>query len=335
MSENTSEPSAAPEKPKFTLSSYEPVTVTLPEPAVSDAEVNDQIYRFARSRATYEAVQDRTVVEPTDFVFISLETTKDGEPFEGLTAKEQIMKLGSGNMPESFEREVVGMSVGETKTFDFEGPSFELGEDGNPVMETFTTTLTVHEIRQEIIPAVTDAWIAENTPGFTTVPDFANMIRTQMQSERSAEVDRMKHFAVASTLAKRLEGNIPDELFESGIAQTQAMFEMTLKQQGLTREAFLAQNGMDEQRLGMELLMQAREMLAQGLALDALAEHLRLTIEDSDVDAIFGGRTPEETAAARKACEEAGDMPRAREAALRSKALAWLVETATIEYRTA
>lgn len=333
MSENVSDQSAA-EPRKFTLSSYDPVSITLPEPAVSDAEVDEQLYRFAQSRATYEKVEDRHV-EPTDFVFVSLETTKDGEPFKGLTTEGQMIKLGSGHMPEGFEREIASMSAGETKTFDFEGPSFELDENGEPKNDTFTTTVTIREIRQQVIPAITDAWVAANIPGFNTVPEFANTVRTQMQADRATEVEHMKHFACASTLAKRLEGHIPDDLFEMGIAQTHQMFEMDLKRQGLTKEAFMQQRGLDEQRLNMELLMQAREMLAQGLALDALAEHLGLTLEDSDLDEVFGGNTPEETAAARKACEDAGQMPQAREAALRGKALKWLVETATIEYRKA
>ena len=57
-----------------------------------------------------------------------------------------------------------------------------------------------------------------------------------------------------------------------------------LQQQGKSWEEFLEENG-GEQQVGMMLMLQTREMLVQGFALDAVFRHEKLVLTDEDIEA--------------------------------------------------
>ena len=65
-------------------------------------------------------------------------------------------------MPDGFDENIIGMNVGETKTFTFEGPGID--DDGNEIVETIECTVTVKEIQKKVVPAIDDAWVAKYMP---------------------------------------------------------------------------------------------------------------------------------------------------------------------------
>jgi len=82
----------------------------------------------------------------------------------------------------------------------------------------------------------------------------------------------------------------------------------------------------------MQLMMQVRESLRQGFALDALARHLKLKVTDEDYEDALKRIAPGHEEEARKEYEGTGRTYLITEAALRTKANKWLYDTATFEY---
>jgi len=322
------EPAPRPaDSPQFTLSSYDPVEIFMPSVTVSEADVDQQLQALALQVPSYEKIEGAGAL-PDDERYIAIESAHAGEPFPPLTGK-RIFKLGEGFMPEEFDRQVGPMVAGETKTFDFDVPWKE-GADGTPVMSTVTSAVTVLEIRRQTTPEITDAWVSDNIPGASSVAGLRARIRQQMEPQLAQQVEQRKYFLAASALAERLEGSIPDELFEQALAGNREGFEANLRKQGMTKEQFLAQQGITEHQLTMQNLVQTREMLAQALALDAMADHLGLEVDDDEINAVFGARTPEQAAAARASAEAAGRLPEVRDLARRNKTVQWVVSNARI-----
>ena len=58
----------------------------------------------------------------------------------------------------------------------------------------------------------------------------------------------------------------------------------TAQQQGKTLDAFIEEQG-GQQQFGMMMMMQIRELLVQGFALDALFRHEHLVLNDDDINA--------------------------------------------------
>ncbi len=72
--DNTTAPGAQPDAHRFTLSSYDPVEITIPQMQVQDAHINEQLFHIAKGYATFEKVEDREV-RPDDCLFIAVEST--------------------------------------------------------------------------------------------------------------------------------------------------------------------------------------------------------------------------------------------------------------------
>ena len=105
---------------------------------------------------------------------------------------------------------------------------------------------------------------------------------------------------------------------------------MELQQSGQTWEDFVAQNG-GEQQFGMMLMLQTREMLVQGFALDAVFRHEKLSLTDEDIEAACRAMNPQvNPKQLRQQFEQSGRGFALRESAERLKANNWVLEHAII-----
>ncbi|NTU89911.1 MAG: trigger factor [Actinobacteria bacterium] len=321
-------------KPSFKLSSYEPVEITLPPFSINDEVITNRMTEEVEKTARMEKDESREDVRENDFVNIALETREGDTILPGLTHDGRMYQANQGYMPEAFDENLIGMKVGETKTFDFEAPTFEFDEEGNPLMGTYSVTVTVNEISKNVIPALSDAWVKENIPGSETVPEFEAKVREGVIEQGKKEYDQYKEYLCASALAKRLEGKIPDEFYEATFKDLNQNFELQLSQQGMTKEQFFEQQGLNDQQFMMTMMFQAKEQLSQNFALDALAKHLKLEVTDEDYDKLFSLMAPGQEAMAKKEMERSGRMFAMKEAALRMKASQWLSDNAIAKEAT-
>ncbi len=164
----------------ITLSDYENVTI-------SQADIDEQIETIRQ----YYSSESETITEGTvatgDIVDISYTGTIDGVAFEGGTADNQNLTIGSGQYIEGFEEGLIGAQVGSTLeitlTFPEDYSSTELaGQEA--VFE-----VTVNAIVLPILPEYTDEWvesISEEIIGelITTKADFETQLASYLILEK-------------------------------------------------------------------------------------------------------------------------------------------------------
>jgi trigger factor len=184
---------------------------------------------------------------------------------------------------------------------------------------------------KKVVPAVTDAWVAKTFPDAKNIEGLRALIRAEGEDFKARETEELKLFASASEFAKRLEAQIDDELYEFTRGVIMSNMQQQIQQGGMSLEDFLQQQGLDEQSFSMQIMMQARETLRQGFTLDAVARHLKMKLEEEDINAALTRMAPGNEAAARAQFEGAGRMYQLEEAALRIKANRWIYDNATFE----
>ncbi len=108
-------------KPDYELTSYDPVTITVPPFELDPKEVDEQLAQLADNYADFVA-DDPHPVREGDIMLLALEASRNGERMEGLSTEGRTYLMGMGLMPEEFERQLVGMEVGETKSISFAAP---------------------------------------------------------------------------------------------------------------------------------------------------------------------------------------------------------------------
>jgi trigger factor len=335
-------------KPVYELDDFSPVKIQSRRAQVSDADIDQQLVMLAERAASLEKDDDRPVAEG-DIVLISLKSLNEkGEEIAAFTAERRSYGLGRGGMPVDFDKNLIGMKPGETRTFTVsetipqEPGAGEKDADGAGADEdakkgaakTLTVTFIVDllEVQKRVIPAITDAWVEKNIPNAATVLELREEIRKQGLAQRERELAGARRFFAASELAKRFKGEIPEELYELTCNSIAQSLQQNLREQGRTLEEFIRQQAGDEQQFSLQLMAQAREMLAQGFSLDALARHLKLEITDEDIAETFRLMAPGHEKEAQMEFELTGRMYQVHEGALRNKANKWLLENAEIEY---
>lgn len=131
--------------------------ITRPLAEVTDQDIEAMIQKLRKQRATWGAV-DRAAAEG-DQVKISFTGSMDGEPFEGGSAEDVPLVLGSKRMIEGFEAGVVGMLREEKRTIELKFPedyhATELA--GKPV----TFEVEVKEVAEEVLPEVDEVFARE------------------------------------------------------------------------------------------------------------------------------------------------------------------------------
>lgn len=316
-------------KPRYELTSYEPVAFTAPKFEPNEALVDEQISQMAKNYITYASAEAKAI-EAGDSCLIAMECFENGKRLDNLCTDGRTFVAGQGYMPEGFEKAILGMKPGESKTFSFEGPSYD--EDFNPTTQKVDCTLTVKEIQQAVEPELNDEWVQKTMPWYKTFDELRSDIARSVGKQEREQYDTYLRQAAAAEVAKRFQGKIADEVYEATRGNLVNNMRRELQGQGKTWEEFVEENG-GEQQLGMMLMLQTREILVQGFALDAVYRHEKLSLTDADIDEACASINPQASPKQiRQQFEQNGSGFALRESAERLKANKWLVEHAEITY---
>ena len=316
-------------KPDYELTSYDPVSITVPPLVIDPAEVDAQIEQMANGYAEYVA-DDPHPVEKGDAVKIAMKAFRaNGEEVGPLATEGRTYVTGKGYMPDGFDENVVGMDVGETKTFSFEAP--DIDADGKEVTASFTTTVTVLEIQKTVTPTIDDAWVKKYMPFYKDLADMRRSIEESLAKQRTKEHEDLKRQAAAAQAAARFQGSIADEVYEAMTRSLMTNLRADVARQGMKFEDFVEQQG-GEQQFNMMMMLHTREMLVQGYALDAVFRHQGLVITDEDITEACAemGNGQADPKMIRSQLEDSVRGFVLREAAERLRANKWLVEHAIV-----
>jgi len=165
-----------------TLGTYKGVEVQASNPSVSDEEVQ-QYVMLARSNYS-TAVPKDGAAELTDQVNIDYVGYMNGETFDGGSAKDYDLTLGSGSFIDGFEDGLVGAKPGDTVTLNIAFPDpYPNSPDlaGKPV----TFEVTVNHIFAQQLPEYTDAFVKEYY-GYEITSAFEAALRSSLEEQKTS-----------------------------------------------------------------------------------------------------------------------------------------------------
>ena len=125
--------------------------VAKPVAQVKEEDVDNIIEVFRKQQGTWEEVKRAAIL--TDKVNLNYTGLKDGQEFEGGSAQDSDLELGSGRMITGFEDGIVGMKSEDEKTLELSFPDDYHNEDLKGAAVEFKITL--NKIL-ELVPAKID-----------------------------------------------------------------------------------------------------------------------------------------------------------------------------------
>lgn len=187
---------------KYTLTSYEPINIELPKPQVPESLVNTQIEKMLEPLSAYHEVgEDRGVILGDYLVVTTKDACMDGNPARNFLMEHSVYHVGAGEMPKTFDDELMGIRPGETKSVSAEIKLPVSPKDGPSVL---TMDVTVEKILYMVMPELTDELVQEHFAPATTVEQFREGVAKRFGLPDMAKDDPKFPDLVLEELSKRL-----------------------------------------------------------------------------------------------------------------------------------
>ena len=195
-------------RPELELPDYEGIEVEV-DVVDDDATAADADLRMTALRQRFGTLTGVERIAATgDFVSIDLAASIDAKEID--TAKGISYEIGSGNMIDGLDDALVGMAVGETKTFtaplaggDNEGKDAEV-------------TVTVQSVKERVLPELDDEF-AELASEFDTMDELKAAIRSQAERAKKLEPGVQDRDMVLRHLLAHTEIPVPDALLQTEV----------------------------------------------------------------------------------------------------------------------
>jgi len=265
-------------RPRAKLGAYKGLEVGKAEPEPPEEAVQAELDHLREAFATLTAV-DRPAAAG-DMVLLDYEGTVDGEPFEGSTARDLMVELGSDALLPEFERALSGASAGDELAVEVTFPEGYRPEELAGKRASFK--VSVKEVREKHLPELSDEFAAEASE-FDTLAELRDEIATRLRAtlERRAEAEFRQAAVDAAVEAAEVE--VPKDLVHARAHELWERFERSLAARGISGDAYARMQGKGRHELIEELEPEAERGLKREAVLAAIADAEGIEVSDDEL----------------------------------------------------
>ncbi|MDD7412044.1 MAG: trigger factor [Eubacteriales bacterium] len=268
-------------KPDVTLGQYKGVAVHKNHTEVTEDDVKAEIER-ARERASRYIDIDGRAAKLDDQVTIDYEGECDGEKFEGGSAKDYRLVLGSGNFIPGFEDQLVGAEVGSTVDVNVTFPEDYHAENLKGKKATFK--VTVKAIQEKDVPALDDEF-AKDVSEFDTLEEYKKDLTEKMTKSAQQRDDYAFENDVIEKVTENATVDIPAAMVEERVDERINEFAMNMRRQGLDMDTYMKYTGQTMDAMRETLKEGAEKDVKTRLVLEAICDAEKIEPTKEEVDA--------------------------------------------------
>jgi len=213
--------------PSIEVGQVESIQVERPSAEITDSDVAEVIDRLRRQHADFVTAQ--SPAEEGDRVTFDFEGTIDGEGFEGNSAEDIVTELGSGQMPEGFEKQLVGVSEGDTPVVEFTFP--DEFPDEQIAGKTAIFNVTIKGVERTQLLELDDSF-AEHLGLEGGVEELRNRVQQSLESERDQAIRSQVKRQVMDELVRLNPIELPKTLIDGEIEQLREQTKQRMHQHG-------------------------------------------------------------------------------------------------------
>lgn len=249
-------------RPTVELGQYKGIEVERVEYTVTDEDVKKEINNRLEAQARTVSV-DRPVQEG-DSTVIDFAGFLGDEQFEGGTAENYTLKIGSHTFIPGFEEQMVGMNKGEQRDIKVTFPTDYQAEHlaGKEVI----FKVTVHEINFEEIPELDDDFV-QDTSEFNTVAEFEANIREELEKRAKENSKFAYENAAVQKAVDNAKVEIHKDIIEEEVDMQIKRFEQQLSMYGTSLKDYIDYAGItmedirNDYRKGAEANLKAQYVI--------------------------------------------------------------------------
>ncbi|QTJ33163.1 trigger factor [Dolosigranulum pigrum] len=271
-----------PLKPEVTLGDYKNIEVTKQDRTVTDEDVADEL-ESRRQRAVELALKD-DAAEEGDTVVIDFEGYKDGEKFDGGSAENHSLELGSGQFIPGFEDQLIGAKSGDEKDVEVTFPE-EYGAE-ELAGQDVVFKVVIHEVKEKRVPELDDEFAKDVDDEVETLDELKDKIRQQLEKSKDrAATEATDDEAIQKAVENAEVPEIPEAMIDEEVDRQFNLFINNLQQQGISKDQYMSMIGTSEQELRNQFRNEADFNVKTNLVLEAIAKAENIDVTTEDIDA--------------------------------------------------
>jgi len=261
--------------PEITLPEFSSVEVEAIESEVTDADVDDMIEKLREQRMAWKPANGNKKANNGEQVIMGFVGKIDGEEFEGGSAEDVPLELGSGRMIPGFEDGIIGMKKGEEKQIEVTFPENYHVDSLKGKLATFD--ITVHSVSTKQLPEVDEEFVSSFGVEEGTEEALRTEIKSSMTTELARGVEAKNRAAVMEAVKQVVDVDVPKALIRQEAESIMQRTKQNLAQQGVEIE----QMNLDPSTFEEE----AANRVKLGLILGDIIKANNIEAADEDIEA--------------------------------------------------
>lgn len=270
-------------KPEVKLGEYKGLEINRRIIDIEEEDIDNEIEsQRQRMSKTVDAPEGAEAANG-DTVVIDFKGIKDGVAFEGGTAQDYPLTLGSGSFIPGFEEQLIGAKVGDEKKIDVTFPEEYHAKElaGQPVV----FEVTVKGIKNNVLPELNQEFVEEVSETAENIDQLRAEFRAKMEEQSlKAADDNARNDALAKAV-EGMEVELPPVMVEQ---QMEGMIDDAKRQitsQGMSFEQYLEYVKRSEEDFREQYRKQAEFIVKRELLLEAIVKAENLEASEEDIDA--------------------------------------------------
>jgi len=264
-------------RPQIKLENYRGVAVKVAPRKVSDEMVESSVKGLAERAAKLEAVSGRPV-QKGDYAIGTLSCRFLKGKGKELKNEQLFLEAGAENNHPDFNAAILGLSAGESRSFETTYPDDYNAEALRGC--TVAYTVNVKEIKMKVVPPIDDE-LAKEIGNFQSLDELRAKVREELE-RRAAEAEQSEaKNKILAELVKRHPMEVPESMIEA---------QMDSRLESIARE--MASRGVDPTKADVNWKEERDKMRPAStdsvramLILEAIAAEEGIEVKEDDLNA--------------------------------------------------
>ncbi len=295
------------------LGDYHALHIEREEVDVTSEEVEKELETMLNQRATWNIVE--RPAEYNDRVTVDLKLTAEDKSISDLKDNPFELTTERHGLFHGMDEHVVGMQVGESKTFSTTIPEDYSNEKLAGKQADYEITL--HKVETKQLPELNDALASEVSEGaFETLEDLRKAISDEiLEGKKRSARDGLRE-KVVNAVIEQAQVTLHPLLVEEEAEEMLHQLSHLLEQQRLTLDQYLMMTRQSREEYLETLKPDAEKRAKRQLVLDEVANQESITVGADEIEALF------------RAYEQAGQHLSRNEGQIRALAVSYRREKA-------
>ncbi len=270
-------------RPEPEIKDYKGLAIERTVHPVTDEEVDASIEALRKRNARLINVErpaangDTVILDYAGFV--------GEEQFEGGTAENQSLELGSGTFIPGFEEQLVGVSAGESQDVKVTFPE----EYHEPTLagKEAVFKCTVHEVKSEDLPELDDEF-AKDVSEFDTLAELKADTRSGLEKRYAEAADNAAKNKAIDLLIEKNAFDVPEVMIRDEEEVMYNDFAQNMAYQGINMEMYTKITGKSADDIRGEFAEQAEKSVRSRIVAAQIAAQEKLSVTDEELEDEFG-----------------------------------------------